>query len=48
MLGFRSPKPTFRIQGRRHEVFIGGGDGFMGTQTHLTQTSVSPRISAIF
>ena len=22
-------------QGRRHEVLFGGGDGFIGTQTHL-------------
>ena len=33
--------PTVSIdpQGRRHEVlfFFGGGDGFIGTQTHLPQ-----------
>ena len=34
-------------QGSRHEVLIGGGgDGFMGNQTHLLQNLVSPRISA--
>ena len=23
------------LRGRRHELLFGGGDGFMGTQTHL-------------
>ena len=25
------------VQGRRHEVLLGGGDGFIGIQTHLPQ-----------